>query len=112
MKTLVIALFSVLLVVGVVIMPSHASPLGLTELLFAKSSIGGTVESVDPAGLKITILTDVGQKESFPVTDASVLAGLTQGERVFCEMNEDGKVAKIVKATPIPNDFPAPEPKG
>jgi hypothetical protein len=112
MKALVIALLSVLLMAGVIIMPSHAGPLGLTEMLFAKSSIGGTVESVDPAGLKITILTDMGQKESLPVIDASVLAGLSQGERVFCEMNEDGKVAKIVKATPIPKDFPAPEPKG
>ena len=112
MKTLVIALLSVLLVVGMVITPSHAGPLGLGELVFAKSSLGGMVESVDPAGLTVTILTDVGQKESLPVTDASVLMGLTQGDRVHCEMNEEGKVAKIVKITPIPKDFPAPEPKG
>ncbi len=112
MKMLVMALFSVLLLIGVVITPSQAGPLGLMEVLFAKSSIGGTVESVDPAGLKITILTDTGQKESLPVKDASVIAGINKGERVFCEMNEEGKVAKIVKATPLPNNFPAPEPKG
>ncbi len=115
MKTLVIALCSVLLVGGVVITPSQAGPLGLWEVVFAKSSMGGTIESVDPAGLTVTILTDVGQKESLPVANASVLVGLTQGDRVFCEMcemNEDGNVAKIVKTTPIPNGSPAPEPRG
>jgi hypothetical protein len=113
MKTLVIALFGVLLMVGMVITPSHAAPLSLVEpLVFAKSSTGGMIESVDPAELKVTILTDVGQKESLPVTNVALLVGLTQGDRVNCEMNEDGKVTKIIKTTPIPKDFPAPEPKG
>jgi hypothetical protein len=113
MKTLVIALFGVLLLVGMVITPGHAAPLSLVEpLIFAKSSTGGMIESVDPAELKITILTDVGQKESLPVTNVAVLVGLTQGDRVNCEMNDDGKVMKIVKTTPMPKEFPAPEPKG
>jgi hypothetical protein len=101
MKTMVITLFSVLLVVGVVNMPSHAA-----------KSLGGTIELVDPASLTITIMTDTGQTASLPVVNESLLAGLAHGDRVFCEMNEDGKVTKIVKATPIPNGFPAPEPKG
>lgn len=112
MKTLVIVLLSSLLVAGMVVTPSQAGPLGLEDLIFAKSSIGGTVESVDPAGLMVTILTDFGQKESLPVTKESVLEGLIKGDRVFCEMNEEGKVAKIFKATPIPNGSSAPEPKG
>lgn len=112
MKTLVMTLLSLLLVIGMVVTPSQAGPLGLTEVLFAKSSIGGTVESVDPAGLTVIILTDFGKKESLPVTNESVLVGLTQGDRIFCEMNEDGKVAKISKATPLPNGLPAPELRG
>jgi len=113
MKTLVIALFGGLLVVGMVITPGLAAPLSLLEpLAFAKSSTGGMIESVDPAELKVTILTDVGQKESLPVTNVAVLVGVTPGDRVNCEMNEDGKVKKIIKTTPIPKGFPAPEPKG
>ncbi|HEV8243449.1 MAG TPA: hypothetical protein VGQ07_05610 [Nitrospirales bacterium] len=113
MKALVVALFGMLLMVGMVITPSHAAPLSLLEpLVFAKSSTDGMIESVDPAELRVTILTDVGQKESLPVTNVAVLVGLTPGDRVNLEMNEDGKVKKIVKTTPIPKDFPAPEPKG
>jgi len=112
MKTLVFVLLSMLLIVGVVSMPSYAAPLSSMDLVFAKSSTGGMVESVDPAGLTVTILTDVGQKESLPITKVAVLVGVTQGDRVNCELNDDGKVTKIVKTTPIPKDFPAPEPKG
>jgi len=113
MKTLVIALLGMLLIVGMVITPSHAAPLSSVEpLVFAKSSTGGMIESVDPVELRVTILTDVGQKESLPVTKVAVLVGVTQGDRVNCELNDDGKVTKIVKTTPIPKDFPAPEPKG
>ena len=113
MKTLVIALLGMLLIVGMVITPSHAAPLSSVEpLVFAKSSTGGMIESVDPVELRVTILTDVGQKESVPVTKVAVLVGVTQGDRVNCEFNDDGKVTKIVKTTPTPKDFPTPEPKG
>jgi hypothetical protein len=113
MKTLVFVLLSMLLIVGVVSMPSHAAPLSSVEpLVFAKSSTGGMIESVDPVELRVTILTDVGQKESLPVTKVAVLVGVTQGDRVNCELNDDGKVTKIVKTMPIPKDVPAPEPKG
>ena len=112
MKTLVIVLLSSLLVAGMVITPSQAGPLVLEELPFAKSTIGGMVESVDPASLTITIMTDLGKKESLLATKESVLEGLIKGDRVFCEMNEEGKIAKIFKATPIPNGSSAPEPKG
>jgi len=138
MKPLVIALCSMLLVIGMAVTPHQAGPLGSGNLAFAKSIGGsielidlpglrvismepvlakytsrtGTIENVDPAGLQVTILTDVGQKESLPVTKASVLVGVGQGDRVSCEMNADGKVTKIVKTAPIPEVSPAPEPRG
>ena len=111
MKTLVFALLSMLLVMGVVIAPSQAASPSLGELMFVKF-IGGTIESVDPAGLRITILTELGNKESFPVADASVLMGLTKGDRVSVEMDEQGTVKQIVKTTPDIKGKPAPEPKG
>jgi len=112
MKTLVLALFSLLFVVGLGITPSQISSPSLGGAAFAKPAIGGTIESIDPAGLRVTIMTDSGQKESFPITKVSVLVGVIEGERVWCEMNEDGKVTKIVKATPVPEGSPATEPKG
>jgi phage baseplate assembly protein gpV len=78
--------------------------------------MGGTIEEVDLAGLRITIQTEMGKKESFPVSSAAVMQGLTKGDQVNVELDEQGKVLKIVK-----NDFapkpapeapkPAPEPK-
>ena len=112
MKTLVVTLFSLLLVLGMAVTPSQAAPLGSGEPLLAKDSLNGTIADVDRTGLQVTILTDLGQKESLPVTKVSVLVGLTQGDRVNCEMNDDGKITKIVKTAPIPKGSPAPEPKG
>jgi putative heme iron utilization protein len=119
MKTVVTTLLSLLLVVGMVITSSQASltssqasPPRVWQAGLAKAAVGGTIEAVDPAGLRITLLTDFGQMESLPITKVSVLVGVTEGDRVWCEMNEDGKVTKIVKATPIPERVPAPEPRG
>jgi phage baseplate assembly protein gpV len=79
--------------------------------------MGGTIEEVDLAGLRITIQTEMGKKESFPVSSAAVMQGLTKGDQVNVELDEQGNALKIVK-----NDFapkpapeapkPAPEPKG
>lgn len=111
MKTLVIGLLSMLVVMGMVITPSQAASPSQGEPVVVKF-IGGTIESVDPAGLRVTIMTDFGGKESLPVADASVLMGLAKGDRVSVEMDEQGTVKKIVKTTPDQKGKPAPEPKG
>lgn len=137
MKTPVIALLSLLMVVAMAATPSQASLPGTWEPTFAKLrgstielidlpdvevvsrelmptkySMSGMIEDVDPTGLRVTILNNMGQKESLPVTKASVLEGVGQGDRVSYEMNADGKITKIVKTTPIPQGSPAPEPQG
>ena len=71
--------------------------------------VGGTIEEVDPAGLRITIQTDMGKKVSFPVSNAEVIRGLTKGDQVSVELDEQGKVLKIVKNNSAPKS--APEPK-
>jgi hypothetical protein len=111
MKALIITLCSMLLVVGMVITPSHAGPAGSGEMTFALA-MGGTVEKVDPAGSSIVIRTDLGEKEYLLVMDVSELAGLTPGDRIRCEVYADGRVTKIVKTTPLPKEPSAPEPKG
>jgi Cu/Ag efflux protein CusF len=110
MKTLVLALASMLFVTGLIITPGQAAEPSQGIPAFAKF-IGGTIESVDPSALKVTLLTDGGKKESLRVADASVLMGLTKGDRVSCEMDDQGMVRKIVKTTD-PKGSPAPDPKG
>src|SRR2546422_10120400 len=97
MKTLVIAGLVLLLVVGLMIVPSQAGgPLSLTDPVFAKF-IGGTVEEIDHAGLRVTIQTDQGQKESLQVADASLLKGLSKGDRVSVEMDERSEERRVGK---------------
>ena len=108
MRTLVIAVLSLMLVVGLMTVPSQAGgPLSLTDPVFAKF-IGGTVEEIDHASLRVTIQTEQGKKESLPVADAALLQGLSKGDRVSVEMDEQGKVTTIVRT--MPNKKGAPEP--
>src|SRR5712691_8444186 len=102
---------SLLLVVGMVVpaieaetvlLPTQGNP---TVIKF----MGGTIEDVDPAGLKITITTDMGKKVSFPVSNPEVIRGLTKGDQVSVELDEQGKVLKVVKNNSAPK--PAPEPR-
>ncbi len=114
MRILVMTLFSLMLVVGVAVgmvtTPIQvAGPLSQGDLILAMF-IGGTVEEIDHAGLQVTIQTEMGKKESFPVTNAEVIKGLAKGDRVSVEMDEQGKVRTIVKTTP--DKKVAPEPQG
>lgn len=108
MRTLVIAVLSLLLVVGLMIVPSQAGgPLSVTDPVLAKF-IGGTIEEIDHAGLRVTIKTEQGNKESLMVADASLLQGLSKGDRVSVEVDEQGKARTIVKTMPNKKGAPAP----
>jgi len=72
--------------------------------------LGGTVAEIDHAALKLTIQTEVGKKESYPVTTAEVIQGLMKGDQVSIELDEMGKVLNVVKNNSLP--APAPEPRG
>ncbi len=112
MKALIFVLASMLLVTGIIIAPTQAAePMQQGTPALAKF-IGGTIESLDPSTLKVTIMTDAGKKEALQVADASVLMGLAKGDRVSCETDDQGMVKNIVKTTPDPKGSPAPEPKG
>ncbi len=99
MKILVVTLFSLALVMGLVVTSSQAASPNQANPTLAKF-VGGTIEEIDPAALRVTIQTEQGKKESFPVGDAALLMGLTKGDRVSAEMDEQGKVLKIVKLAP------------
>jgi len=72
--------------------------------------LGGTVEDIDHAALKLTIQTEIGKKESYPVTTAEVIQGLMKGDQVSVELDDQGKVLNVVKNNSLP--APAPEPRG
>jgi hypothetical protein len=101
---IVAALVSFLLIAGGItpFNPDDQSGSGVMAWAKGKFAMDGTIEEVDPDGLRVTLLTDVGQKASLSVTRTSVLVGLAPGDRVNCELNEDGKVTKIIKVIPVP----------
>ena len=109
-----------LLVMGMVVpaIQAETAPVPLAQEKTALIKfMGGTIEEVDLAGLRITIQTEMGKKESFPVSSAAVMQGLTKGDLVNVELDEQGKALTIVKSDfaprPVPEaPKPAPEPKG
>jgi hypothetical protein len=105
-----------LLVVGMVVPAIQAEmvPLPAQENATLIKFMGGTIEEVDSAGLRVTIQTEKGKKESFPVLNAAVIQGLAKGDQVSVELDEQGKVLNIVKndSAPAPKPAPVPEPKG
>ena len=113
-----IAGIGLLLVVGLAVPAIQAEPAPLPPSNTALvTSMGGTIEEVDQAGLRITIQTEMGKKESLSVSSAEVIQGLTKGDLVSIELDEQGKVLKIVKDDFAPKAAPeapkpAPEPKG
>lgn len=101
MKALIIALLGLLPVGGLVIAPSQAAAAfdsGPGPVLI--KSIGGTIEEIDYLGQRVTIQTERGRQESFTLPRASLLIGLAEGDRVSVEMDDQGKIRKIVKTTP------------
>jgi len=85
MKTLLTAIASGLFVVGLLIAPSQAAETGYAR-----------VESID--GMNVTLMNESGLSKSYPITQESMLAGVTQGDQVWFEVNENGKVTKMAKA--------------
>jgi hypothetical protein len=105
-----IAGVSLLLAVGMVVpaIQAETAPSAQGNAALAKF-MGGTIEELDLAGLRVTIQTEMGKKESFPVSSAEVIQGLAKGDQVSVELDDQGKALRIVK-----NDFapqPAPAPK-
>lgn len=94
MKTLLTAISSGLLIVGLLVGPADAA--SSNQGAFGKS-FSGTVQSID--GMNVTLMTESGQAQSYPITQESVLAGVMKGDQVWFELNEEGKVTHIAKAT-------------
>ena len=110
MKTLIITIFSVLLLAGVVISPSHAD-LATTNQATA-TTLNGTIDGVDPLQQLVIIRTEEqgqGLVRFLAVTDPALMKGLLKGDRVVVELDEHGMATKILKAAADLKDAPNPK---
>ena len=109
MKSLGIVLLGLLLVCGIAFTPNPAAPFDNPPGSVPVKFIGGTLEEIDFAGRRVTIQTERGETESFTLARASLLVGLAEGDRVRVEMDDQGKVKKIVKTNPDKTRVPEPQ---
>lgn len=103
MKTLLVMMVSLLLVMGIAMPSSYGAPVAPDQF------IGGTIEEINLAGLSVTILADLGKKESLPVVSADMIKGLAKDDYVSVELDEQGRVFRIVKTTPDVKNEPEPK---
>lgn len=96
---------------GVAILQSLTDQTSINNRVTAKVTVqtfNGTIEGIDPSGLRIIIQTEMGM-QSLPVANEEVIHGLAQGDQVTVKLDEQGYVLAIVKNNFAPK--PAPEPR-
>ncbi len=93
---------------GVAILQSLADTNHRVTAKVTVQTFNGTIEGIDPAGLRIIIQTEMGM-QSLPVANQEVIHGVAQGDHVTVKLDEQGYVLAIVKNNFAPK--PAPEPR-
>ncbi len=63
--------------------------------------VGGTIVSIDQQALTVTILFPTGESRPLPVRDSRLLQGLSVGDHVTFELNQEQTLVKITK---LPTD--------
>lgn len=71
----------------------------VTPQVFMPQAFSGTIEGIDPAGLRVFIQTEMGM-QSLPVANAEIIQSLALGDQVTVEWNKQGYILTIVQ-----NDF-------
>ena len=61
------------------------------------SLLGGTVISIDPQTLSLTLRMPTGDIRSFVALDRRLLQGINIGDHVSFELNEQEQLTKLVK---------------
>ena len=99
MKTYIVAILSLLVVVGLVTPCVQADPvITATDQVVARM-FSGTIEGIDALQRLVIIRTEEegqGIVRFLAVTDGTVMMGLTKGDRVLVELDEHGVAKKIV----------------
>ena len=63
--------------------------------------LGGTIVSINQDALTLTILLPTGESRALPVHEARLLHGLSVGDHVTFELNDEHTLIKIAK---LPTD--------
>ena len=95
---------------GVAILQNLTDQAPIYDRATAKVTVqmfNGTIEGIDPAGLRIIIQTEMGM-QSLPVASEEVIYGLAQGDQVTVKLNEQGYVLAIVRNNSTPKPAPGP----
>ncbi len=59
--------------------------------------LGGTIVSIDQESLTLTIRMPSGESQALPVIDRRLLQGLSIGDHVSFELDEENRLIKITK---------------
>lgn len=59
--------------------------------------LGGTILSIDQEGLTLILRMPSGEAQSLPVTNRRLLQGLSIGDHVSFELDEENRLIKITK---------------
>jgi hypothetical protein len=95
---------------GVAILQNLTDQAPIYDRATAKVTVqmfNGTIEGIDPAGLRIIIQTEMGM-QALPVASEEVIYGLAQGDQVTVKLDEQGYVLAIVKNNFAPKPAPGP----
>lgn len=104
MRTFLATILSSLLLAGALASLSYGGPTATSDRFIA-----GTIEGIDVTGLRLTIKSDLGIAQSLPVASADVIKGLNSGDQVSVELDEQGRVMKVVRTVPEPRDPQEPK---
>lgn len=106
MKTYIVAVLSVLVLMGSAIPSVQADQVTPTDQIGART-FSGTIEGIDPMQQIVSVQSEgKGEVRLLAFTDGDMVKGLTKGDHVVIELDERGMAKKIVKTTPAPNDMP------
>ena len=59
--------------------------------------LGGTILSIDQEALTLTIRMPSGESQALPVINRRLLQGLSIGDHVSFELDEENRLVKIIK---------------
>ncbi len=106
MKTYIIAVLSVLMLVGLPIPCVQADPTPPTDQIGART-FSGTIEGIDPIQQIVSVQSEEkGEVRLLAFADAEMVKGLTKGDHVVVELDDRGMAKKIVKTAPVLNGTP------
>lgn len=93
---------ALLLILVILVIPSTMPTNMAAAATPAEAALpGGTIVAIDQERLTLTILLPTGESRALPVREARLLHGLTVGDHVIFELNDEHTLIKITK---LPTD--------